>query len=255
MRTASGFWGKQWVGALVVGLAVVHCGGSTVKAGAGGDAGGGGGQGPGLESFTDVGPCGANGSCSGSATCYFLIGTCGGTGECFTANSGAECGALEVLCGCDGQQVTSGCGYPNGYASGPTMGSSFCETPTGPNPDVDAGDDGGADAGNPDDAADGGGDSGGSVGLETFTDVGPCGANGACPASATCYFAIGACGGTGECFTTNSGGECGAIELLCGCDGEQVYSGCGYPNGYASGSTTGNGSCGSAPGGGRGVGQ
>ena len=129
------------------------------------------------------------------------------------------------------------------------MGSSFCETPTGPDPGVDAGDDGGADAGSPDDAADGGGDdSGGAVGLETFTDVGPCGANGECHASATCYFAIGACGGTGECFTANNGAECGAIEVLCGCDGEQVYSGCGYPNGYASGATTGNGSCGSAPG-------
>jgi hypothetical protein len=33
-----------------------------------------------------------------------------------------------MFCGCDGEWVYSGCGFPIGYASGPTLGSYSCTT-------------------------------------------------------------------------------------------------------------------------------
>ncbi len=79
------------------------------------------------EAGTSVGPCGAGGTCAKGEGCFFPIGSCPSTGACIVLPSqGGTCGAEESLCGCDGTPVTTGCGYPSGYASGPTNGSAFC---------------------------------------------------------------------------------------------------------------------------------
>jgi hypothetical protein len=85
---------------------------------------------------TDVGPCSPG--CPANSTCYYPIGSCSAAARCIVDPSPntPECGALEELCGCDGGQVVSGCGFPGGYASGPTTGASFCGDAGGP---VDAG--------------------------------------------------------------------------------------------------------------------
>jgi hypothetical protein len=72
----------------------------------------------------------ANPTCPAGLECVYAFGDCSGNGECLApANSG--CNALESLCGCNGAAtVVSGCGYPTGYASGPTTGVSGvnCDT-------------------------------------------------------------------------------------------------------------------------------
>jgi hypothetical protein len=175
----------------------------------------------GVDSGTDRGPCGANGACPSGSSCYFPIGSCDATGECIeNPPPGApECNAVELLCGCDGQEVTGGCGYPAGYASAPTNGTGACALDAGPPVPKDAAP--------PEDSG---------------TDRGPCDAKGGCPSGSSCYFPIGSCDATGECISNPDPGtpECGAIELLCGCNGKQVTTGCGYPMGYASGPTTGS---------------
>ena len=71
-----------------------------------------------------VGACGAGVACPSGSTCFFPIGSCAAKGACIENPSPGtpECKALESLCGCDGTPVTAGCGFPEGYASGPTTG-------------------------------------------------------------------------------------------------------------------------------------
>jgi len=65
--------------------------------------------------------------CGAGSTCVFKIGSCSAAGECVPRPDGgqAECGALELACGC-GTNVVTGCGFPDGYASGPTTGQRSC---------------------------------------------------------------------------------------------------------------------------------
>lgn len=85
------------------------------------------------------GSCSTTVSCPTGSSCYFAIGTCSTTGKCFEnpAPGTPVCKVIVDLCGCDGQIVTSGCAYPTGYASAPTLGAHLCS-------------DGGAEAGKPD---------------------------------------------------------------------------------------------------------
>jgi hypothetical protein len=163
----------------------------------------------------------------------FGIGSCDLTGQCIEnqAPDTPVCEAIEILCGCDGTNVTSGCGFPDGYASGPTTGEGICG---GAPPEPDAGTDARAEA---------------STLPEAGSPLGPCGDGGVCPSGSSCFFAIGSCPQTGECIENPPPGTpmCGAIEALCGCDGTNVTSGCGFPDGYASGPTAGGGPCVSIP--------
>jgi hypothetical protein len=223
MRNNASSWVVRLAAPVIVCMTFVHCGGVTQKGGSTG--------GP-PEAGTDVGECQADGACPSGASCFFPIGNCGSKGQCIENPSPGtpECGAIEILCGCNGSNVTSGCGFPDGFASGPTTGNGSCGAPP-PEPDsgAEAGTDGGGEAGEP---------------VEAGTHVGACGDGGACPSGSSCFFAIGSCDQVGECIENSTGPECGAIESLCGCNGSNVITGCGFPDGYASGPTTGNGSCG-----------
>jgi len=244
------------VGRLVVvallSVAVAHCGGSIDK-GAGGDGtGSDGGSGGTPDAGTDLGACGAGESCPSGSTCYFLIGSCSSEGRCIENSTGPECGAIQELCGCNGELVTTGCGYPSGYASGPATGNALCGPAPEPTNDAgfeDAGfeDAGFDDAGFDDAGFDDGGfrEDGGSGDASFFDggtdgdtdgglDLGPCGNGGICQEGSTCYYPLNSCSAVGECFTNGSGPACGAVETLCGCNGGQVYTGCGYPPGFAS---------------------
>jgi hypothetical protein len=83
--------------------------------------------------------CTTNADCGANETCAFRIGSCSTEGECKTPPS-PECGFETSYCGCDGTMVTGGCGYPAGYASGPTLGGQAC-------PDTGGSEAGAADAG------------------------------------------------------------------------------------------------------------
>jgi hypothetical protein len=171
------------------------------------------------EAGTPLGPCGANGVCPSGSTCLYPVGSCAAEGVCIEspAPGTPECELVELLCGC-GQEVTRGCNDPAGYASGPSTGSSSCATPQ---------------------------DAAAPKPIEAGTPRGACGDGGACPTGSACFYPIGSCAATGQCIENPPPGtpECGTEELLCGC-GRQVVSGCGFPNGYASGPTTGaSGSC------------
>lgn len=140
------------------------------------------------------------------------MGNCSAAGQCIAPDSSGtpECNLIEVVCGCGTNQST-GCGFPNGYASGPALSGGDCfdaEPPPGP---------------------------------EAGTPVGPCAANGDCPSGSSCYFLIGSCSAKGECIEDPAPGTgtCKSIETLCGCDGTSVTTGCGYPSGYASGPSAG----------------
>ena len=173
---------------------------------------------------TVYGPCGANGACPSGSSCLYPIGSCGTQPVCVEnlpdASAQNECNALESLCGC-GTWVTTGCGFPIGYATGATLGSQDCGDAGYPTPDA---------------------------GTEAGTDLGPCGANGACPSGSVCFYPIGNCDAKGECIVNPPPGApvCNAEELVCGCGTNQT-TGCGYPNGYASGPTTGTSSCAKTP--------
>jgi hypothetical protein len=69
--------------------------------------------------------CARNSDCASGDMCVFKIGSCSTEGECKAPPSGPQCGAIEELCGCNGEDAVTGCGFPDGYASGPTTGSSF----------------------------------------------------------------------------------------------------------------------------------
>ena len=78
------------------------------------------------------GTCTASTDCSGGLSCYFKITDgCSAKGVCLAPPGGPQCGALLELCGCNGSQVVSGCGFPSGYASGASNGQSFCATDGG----------------------------------------------------------------------------------------------------------------------------
>src|SRR5581483_6893959 len=125
--------------------------------------------------------------------------------------SGATCASIIVLCGCDGSMVGSGaCQYPDGYAGGPTTGATVC----------------GGDLGNP-------GASDGGMACTKDQD---------CPSSAwLCGYKIAdGCAATGRCVARPPGPTCTTIVELCGCNGQPVESGaCRFPDGYASGPSTG----------------
>lgn len=204
-----------WFAAPILACLAACDGALFTSPGSGGDAGSGGPS----EAGTSTGPCGPNDACPSGSTCLYPIGHCDAKGECIeNPDPGTpQCGALELLCGC-GQEVTSGCGFPDGYASGPATGSSSCE--------------GTVDGGSPGDPPDSG------------RDLGPCGAGESCPSGSSCFFPIGNCDAKGECIESPPPGapECNSIELVCGC-GKTATTGCGFPDGFASGPTTGSSSC------------
>jgi hypothetical protein len=213
---------QPWLAPVVLAVSLARCGGSvsSLPGGPGNpspDSGT-----PHTDAATPgqvVGSCSGGATCPAGSTCYFPIGSCDAGGECVAdpAPGTPECGAIELLCGC-GEQAYSGCGFPEGFASAPTNGeSASCEGMTQP---IDAG-------AAPDATAPGG----------------PCSSNADCAAGDGCYYAIGSCPGQGECVAIPTGGGCGAEESLCGCDGSQVTSGCGFPGGYASGPTDGSSFC------------
>jgi hypothetical protein len=77
--------------------------------------------------------CGSGGSaactktsdCGSGSQCVYRIGSCLAAGECLPGSGSSTCGAIEEVCGC-GTVVVTGCGYPQGYASGPTTGQTSC---------------------------------------------------------------------------------------------------------------------------------
>jgi hypothetical protein len=119
------------------------------------------------------------------------------------------------LCGCDGTIVQSGaCQFPDGTASGATTGASLC-----------------SDGGHPGSASD--------AGM-------PCTRDQDCPSAAwLCGYKIAdGCSATGRCVARPPAPTCTTIIELCGCDGQPVGSGaCRFPDGYASGPTTGASQC------------
>jgi len=68
--------------------------------------------------------CTTNADCASGQRCLFPIGSCSATGQCESGPSGPEGNSEEELCGCNGSIVATGCGFPNGFASGPTTGAS-----------------------------------------------------------------------------------------------------------------------------------
>src|ERR1700722_16629609 len=154
-------WGTLSVAAAALAWLIMGCGG-TVLGSAGSPEGG-------PDAPAPPGPCGAHGECAPGSTCLYPIGTCAAKGQCIENPSpGAPiCKSMETVCGC-GSQETTGCGSPDGYASGPAVGP--C-------------------------AEDGGGGK-----PEAGTNLGPCGDEGQCPAGAGCFFPIGSCDAVGACI-------------------------------------------------------
>jgi hypothetical protein len=72
--------------------------------------------------------CSSEDDCPPGTACYFAIGSCSPSGRCLErpAGNGPQCGVIVPLCGCNGSMVETGCGYPNGYSSGPTLGDRVC---------------------------------------------------------------------------------------------------------------------------------
>jgi hypothetical protein len=103
--------------------------------------------------------CTGSAQCGSGSRCLFPIGACSsGTpiGSCTPNPSGNQCNSVQELCGCDGTTVVTGCGFPSGFASGPTTGAG------GPCP-VDASTDSGNDAST---------DAGGDATTDAATDAG-----------------------------------------------------------------------------------
>lgn len=234
--------GTNAVLALVV-ATLAACGGSVVGVqGPGVDSGGtpgddGGGRAPG----TVLGDCGPNESCPAGSSCYYPIGNCDAKPECVVnpAAGTPECGAEELLCGC-GVQATSGCGFPQGFASGPALESSGSCFGFGP-----------PDAGQAPDATfpiDGGGPGDAAFPPEDADFGGPCSSGENCGPGYECLFPIGVCPAHGYCVAIPTGPGCGVEESLCGCDGvSNVTTGCGFPSGWASGPTDGQSFCSTGP--------
>jgi hypothetical protein len=56
--------------------------------------------------------------------CVYSIGSCSASGQCQNRPTGPQCNAIIEYCGCNGVTVVGGCGFPQGFASGPTTGAS-----------------------------------------------------------------------------------------------------------------------------------
>ena len=69
------------------------------------------------------GACTTDSECNGGR-CLFAIGSCDAVGQCMAKETGPMCNSEEELCGCHGEMVVTGCGFPQGFASGPTTGKS-----------------------------------------------------------------------------------------------------------------------------------
>jgi hypothetical protein len=65
-----------------------------------------------------------------------------------------------------------------------------------------------------------------------------CSSPDACGTGEVCVYKIGDCSAQGECQDIPNP-ECGYTGQVCGCNGSPVAVGCGVPDGYASGPTTG----------------
>jgi hypothetical protein len=208
---ATSFRSSAWVVGLV--CAAVGCGGSIVDPG--GSKGSGGSAGSSPDSGPTV-PCVTSSDCASGSTCFYPMGDCSAQGQCFgPADSGAAmCNLIAIVCGC-GTNQTTGCGFPDGYASGPALSGASCVGGTSPVP-------------------------------EAGTHRGPCAVSGDCPSGSSCYYPIGSCDAKGECIEDPAPGSpmCKSIEALCGCGGGMVTTGCGFPDGYASGPSNGSSFCG-----------
>src|SRR5512140_1023103 len=65
-------------------------------------------------------PCKSYTDCPSDHACVYEIAKgCAATATCQPTPGGTQCGALEEFCGCSGEIVVTGCGYPSGFASGP----------------------------------------------------------------------------------------------------------------------------------------
>jgi hypothetical protein len=93
-------------------FSIVACGALAISLGAG--------------CLIEGGACATNDDCSNGQECLFAIGSCAAKGECKNRPSGPECNAVEEVCGCNGATVFTGCGFPSGFATGPTTGAPFC---------------------------------------------------------------------------------------------------------------------------------
>jgi hypothetical protein len=89
--------------------------------------------------------CTSNSDCATAERCLYPIGTCEAQGECKSAPPGIQCGAIMMLCGCNGSVALSGCGYPDNFASAPTTGAGANASAPGCG-DAGAADSGAADA-------------------------------------------------------------------------------------------------------------
>ena len=92
------------------------------------------------------GPCSTDADCSSGQMCVFKVGDCSARGQCVGRPGGPQCNAIEELCGCNGQTVITGCGFPSGFASGATTGASFCAADAGNDASTDAASDAKSDA-------------------------------------------------------------------------------------------------------------
>jgi hypothetical protein len=78
--------------------------------------------------------CSQTTDCDNGQACLFEMGSCSAQGQCKTfpdnggsgCSSASGCGALQELCGCNDDIVTTGCGYPQGWASGPSTSGLAC---------------------------------------------------------------------------------------------------------------------------------
>jgi hypothetical protein len=81
---------------------------------------------PAVSNGCGPGDCNSDSDCSSGQSCLFPMGNCSARGECRSLDESngcthtPTCNALESLCGCDGTMVTTGCGFPQGWATGPT---------------------------------------------------------------------------------------------------------------------------------------
>lgn len=79
--------------------------------------------------------CSSNDDCGSDQFCEYKIGSCSTVGECFDGankNDEAQCTIIQQFCACDGSVANTGCGFADGYASAPTLGTS-----QPPNPEYD----------------------------------------------------------------------------------------------------------------------
>jgi hypothetical protein len=129
--------------ALIMSFALVACGSSTKSpAGSEPDASARHDASVTPEAGTVIQDCFAGGTCPAGSTCLFEIGTCQDSGKCIEdpAPGTPICKAIQSLCGCNGYPATTGCGYPSGYATGPTTGGAgnACGDAGSPTPEAGA---------------------------------------------------------------------------------------------------------------------